>query len=177
LTDTVTAPPPVRAPERGRRSAAPDAPSPGAALRTAAVAVAGLLALVVLGRCFHATLLTPPLAASAVIIAQAPGSPPAQPRSVFGGHLLSALLGFLAVAVLGVAPWTAALAGGCSLAVMALTRTVHAPAAATAALIVAQHPAPPRTAGWLMAGCAVLVLTGAAAALLSPGGRYPRYWW
>lgn len=178
MTDTVTAPPPARAPERERRrSGAPQAPGPGTALGGAAVAVAGLLALVLLGRSFHAALLSPPLAASAVIIAQAPGSPPAQPRSVFGGHLLSALLGFLAVAVLGAAPWTAALAGGCSLAVMALTRTVHAPAAATAALIVAQHPAVPRTAGWLMAGCAVLVLTGAAAALLSPGGRYPRYWW
>jgi CBS-domain-containing membrane protein len=137
----------------------------------------GLIALVAAGKLLHSTFLTPPLAATAVIIAGAPATPPAQPRSVLGGHLLSALLGICIVPLLGVSQWTIALAGGVSLSVMALARAVHAPAAATAALIVAQHPSVPRTLTSLVVGCCLLILIGCAAGLLVRHARYPRYWW
>lgn len=179
MTDIATAPPAQTAAAPGKwwRGKAPAAPSPGATLRSTVVGVAGLLALVAIGKLFHSTLLTPPLAATAVIIAGAPASAPAAPRSVLGGHLLSAALGFLVAAGLGSSPWTAGLAGGLSLGVMALTRTVHAPAAATAALIVAQHPAVLRTLDPLAVGCALLIAIGWIAGRLFRAARYPGYWW
>ena len=172
MTDLATAPP-----RQTPRATAPPAPSPRATLQSSVVAVAGLIVLVAAGKLLHSTFLTPPLAATAVIIAGAPATPPAQPRSVLGGHLLSALLGFSIVPVLGVSQWTIALAGGISLAVMAFARAVHAPAAATAALIVAQHPAVPRTLASLVVGCLLLILIGYAVGLMIRHARYPRYWW
>ena len=177
-TDPAPTPQPPTPPAANwRRGKAPAAPPPRAILQSTVVAVASLLALVAVGKLTHSTLLTPPLAATAAILAGAPTTPPAQPRSVFGGHLLSALLGILVVAALGSSPWTIALAGGLSLPLMACARAVHAPAAATAALIVAQHPPILRTTGSLLAGCALLVLIACVTGLIVRAARYPRYWW
>jgi CBS-domain-containing membrane protein len=159
------------------RSKAPGVPDFRTLLRFTVVAVAGLLTLVVVGEAFHTVLLTPPLAATAVIIAGAPSTPPAQPRSVLAGHICAAVLGLVAVVLFGSSPWTAAVAGGLSLGVMALLRAVHAPAAATAALIVAQHPAVLRTMGSFVAGSVLLILIGIVAARLFREARYPDYWW
>src|SRR5260221_288613 len=73
------------------RSRAPAVPSRRALLQSTVVGVVGLVAVVAVGKAFHSVLLTPPLAATAVIIAGARTAPPAQPRSVVGGHLFSAL--------------------------------------------------------------------------------------
>ena len=177
MTDTVTRPPAARTTAKWWHSQAPAGPSRRALLQSTIVALAGLSALVAVGDTLHLALLAPPLAATAVIIAGAPASPPAQPRSVLAGHLLSAVIGLAAVALLGVSPWTAAIAGGLSLTAMSLARAVHAPAAATAALIVAEHPAVLRTLELFAAGSVVLILIGCLAASLSRSSRYPAYWW
>jgi CBS-domain-containing membrane protein len=177
MTDTVTRPQAAQTAAKRWQSKAPAAPDLRTLLQSTVVALAGLFALVAVGKAVDLVLLAPPLAATAVIIAGAPASPPAQPRSVLAGHLLSAALGLLAVAALGVSPWTAAIAGGLSLTVMALVKAVHAPAAATAALIVAQHPPVVRTLELFVLGSVVLILIGALAAPLFRSPRYPAYWW
>lgn len=177
MSDTLTAPPAAQKAAGSWRGGAPPAPGARAVLQSTAVAVVGLLSLVAAGKATGFVLLTPPLAATAVIIAGVPAAPPAQPRSVLVGHVSSAALGLLVVAGFGASPWTIAIAGALSLTVMTLARAVHAPAAATAALAVAQHPAVLRTLGSLIAGCALLILTGYVAGALPRNQRYPRYWW
>lgn len=177
MTDTATTPPATRPAKNRWRSKAPAAPGLRAILQSTFVGVASLVALVAVGKAFHFVLLAPPLAATAVIIAGVPTSSPAQPRSVLGGHLSSAIVGLSAVAALGASPWTMAIAGGLSLTVMAVARAVHAPAAATAAIIAAQHPPVLRTLDLLMAGSALLIAIGCAAGLLFRDSHYPEYWW
>ena len=93
------------------------------------------------------------------------------------GQLGSGVLGVLTGAVLGHSLWAAALAGGLSVAVMGLLRAVHAPAAATAALAVVQHPAAAHFLALLAAGSVVLVVIGLLASRIGAIGKYPAYWW
>ncbi|WP_370412818.1 HPP family protein [Streptomyces fradiae] len=136
-----------------RPASAPPRPRPRVLLASTAISVTALLLLVAVGTVLHQPLLIPPLAASMALVAGAPDLPLAQPRSVVGGQLLSALTGFAVLALAGPGLWSAALAGGLALGVMAAARTPHSPAAATAVIVALQHPpvldlpGPPRPRG------------------------------
>ncbi|MEV7614250.1 HPP family protein [Streptomyces sp. NPDC089799] len=157
---------------------APAPPAPAAALHNMSAATAVLLALVGIGTLIHEPVLIPPLAASAALVHSVPGLPLAQPRSLVAGHLLCAGLGYAALHLLGSSPWTAALAAGVSLAVMALARTPHSPAAATTVVVVLQSPAPARFLPLLAGSTLLLVLAGwAASRARRTAPRYPVYWW
>jgi CBS-domain-containing membrane protein len=65
-----------------------------------------------------------------------PQAEPAQPRALIGGHLISSLVGLLAVKLLGPAPWVAALAVGLAMIAMHLTGTFHPPAGIDPLVIV-----------------------------------------
>ncbi|MFF9840420.1 HPP family protein [Streptomyces sp. NPDC013740] len=156
-------------------AAAPARPRPRVLLASTAVSVTALLLLVALGTLLHEPLLIPPLAASMALVAGAPDLPLAQPRSVVGGQLLSALTGFAVLALTGPGPWGAALAGGLALGVMAAARTPHSPAAATAVIVTLQNPPFWTFLALLALAAAVLVATGLAGARLA-GRRYPAYW-
>jgi CBS-domain-containing membrane protein len=69
-----------------------------------------------------------PFATSIVLVLGSPQAEPAQPRALIGGHLVSTVIGVLAVKLLGPAPWVAALAVGLAMVAMHLTGTFHPPA-------------------------------------------------
>jgi CBS-domain-containing membrane protein len=74
---------------------------------------------------------------SAVIIFGSSKSQQAQPRSLIGGHLLSALVGVLAYQIFQNQPWLAASIGtATAITVMQLTKTLHPPGGATALIAV-----------------------------------------
>lgn len=165
-----TAPPAVAPP-----AAAPPRPRPRVLLASTAISVTALLLLVAVGAALHQPLLIPPLAASMALVAGAPDLPLAQPRSVVGGQLLSALTGFAVLTLAGPGPWSAALAGGLALGVMAAARTPHSPAAATAVIVALQHPPFWPFLALLTLATLLLVATGLAGARVT-GRRYPAYW-
>ncbi len=69
-----------------------------------------------------------PFATSIVLVLGSPRAEPAQPRALIGGHLLSTIVGLLAVKLFGPAPWVAAVAVGIAMVAMHLTGTFHPPA-------------------------------------------------
>lgn len=117
-----------------------------------------------------------PFGASCVLAFGLPDSPLAQPRSIIGGHVITALVGLLALQFIGDIWWSEALAVGLSLAAMQQTRTVHAPAGANPLLVMATHPG----FGFLLTPVLVgaLVIVGVAFCVnnIRERGSYPRYW-
>lgn len=158
-------------------SKAPPRPAVAVVAVATAASVVALLLLAATGELLDQVVLVPPLAASAALVYGAPALPLAQPRSVIGGQLLSALTGFAVLAVAGSSVWAAAVAGGLALGVMALARTPHSPAAATAVIVVAAEPGMWLFLGLLALATVVLVLVGLLAGRTGVGPRYPSYWW
>jgi CBS-domain-containing membrane protein len=78
-----------------------------------------------------------PFATSIVLVISQPGAVPAQPRALIGGHLISALVGLLVLALTGPGPLAAALAVGIAVLAMVLTGTLHPPAGINPLLVVA----------------------------------------
>ncbi|WP_308377938.1 HPP family protein [Streptomyces sp. ISL-98] len=142
-----------------------------------AAAVIGLVALVTVGKATGQVLLIPPLAASAALVYGAPALPLAQPRSVVGGQLLSAITGFVVLAVAGSSVWSAAVAGGLALGVMMIARTPHSPAAATAVIVAATAPDALVFLPLLALASVILVAVGVAAGRVKAQAAYPAYWW
>ncbi|MCP9945763.1 HPP family protein [Streptomyces somaliensis] len=136
-----------------------------------------LVLLAAIGVLIDQAVLIPPLAASAALVFAAPALPLAQPRSVIGGQLVSAVVGFVVLAVGGSSVWTAAIAGGLAIGAMALARTPHSPAAATAVIVVLGKPSPVGFLLLLALATLVLVGTGIAAGRSGRTARYPTYWW
>ena len=66
-------------------------------------------------------------------------TPAAQPRAVFGGHLLSSLIGIICVQVFGDATWVSVTAVVLTICVLLLTRTVHPPAGANPLIMIQSH--------------------------------------
>ena len=80
-----------------------------------------------------------PFATSIVVVMGSPEAPPAQPRALIGGHLISTLIGLLIVKAVGPGPWVAALAVGLSIVAMHLTRTFHPPAGIDPLIVVVNN--------------------------------------
>ncbi|MES0488365.1 MAG: HPP family protein [Leptospirales bacterium] len=75
--------------------------------------------------------------ATAVLIYGAIRSPLAQPRNVFGGHIVSAIAGVVSWQLFSQTPWfAAAFAVATAIAFMHVTRTLHPPGGATALIAV-----------------------------------------
>lgn len=71
--------------------------------------------------------------ATAVLIYGVPESPLAQPRNVFGGHVISAIMGVTMYLLFNQIPWLASsLAVSFAILAMQLTKTIHPPGGATA---------------------------------------------
>ncbi|MFI6450818.1 HPP family protein [Streptosporangium amethystogenes] len=162
---------------RGLRSRAPARPKTAAIAVFTAGATIALVTLVAFGTVLDQVWLMPPLVASAALVFGAPTLPLAQPRSVIGGQFLAALTGFAVLAVAGSSVWAAAVAGGLALGVTALTRTPHSPAAATAAVVVAQQQPLVPFLPILVAATVVLVVVGMIVGRSGVTPRYPTYWW
>ena len=156
---------------------------PADAVRGGLGALLGLLFAGLLGRLavggddwLH-PLLVAPIGASAVLVFAVPASPLAQPRSVLGGNIVSALVG-VTVALLIPAPVIAApLAVGLAIATMMLLGCLHPPGGAVALICVIGGPKVAE-AGYLFAlnpvalDSGLLVLAGMAWGRLT-GHAYP----
>lgn len=79
-----------------------------------------------------ALLIVPSLGASAVLIFAVPHSPLTQPWAVFGGHVLSAVVGVTCYRFVPAPMLAAALAVGLAIGGMHLARCIHPPGGATA---------------------------------------------
>jgi CBS domain-containing membrane protein len=134
----------------------------GAAL---GLVVTSIVTTIALGPDPLAVLLVAPMGASAVLIFAVPASPLAQPWSVVGGNMVSALVG-VAVAHLVQPPELAAgLAVGSAMLAMSLFRCLHPPGGAAALMAVIGGPAV-EAAGWMFP----IVPVGLNAAILAMAG-------
>ena len=78
--------------------------------------------------------------ATCVLVFGFPDVPFSQPRNIVGGHVLSSFMGLLAVEVLGIHWWTAAIAVAAAIAGMMVTRTVHPPAGSNPVIVYLLNP-------------------------------------
>lgn len=100
----------------------------------------GLVAHAVLGGAGAAVLIAP-MGASAVLLFCLPASPLAQPWSVIGGNVISALVGITCAHWIGDPMVAAPVAGGLAIGVMFLLRCLHPPGGAVALTAVLGGPA------------------------------------
>jgi CBS-domain-containing membrane protein len=117
--------------------------------------------------------------ATAVLLFGIPTSPFAQPRNLFGGHLLSGLIGVACYQWLdGQVALAAPLAVATAVALMQLTRTLHPPGGATALIAVIGSPEV-HALGFaylvpVMVGVAILFVAAVTSLnLFAPERRYP----
>lgn len=96
------------------------------------IAITGLLCGLMLGNGIAHPLLVAPMGASAVLLFAVPASPLAQPWSVFGGNVVSAIVGITIALLVPDLTMAAALAVGCAIAAMSLLRCLHPPGGAVA---------------------------------------------
>ena len=78
-------------------------------------------------------------------------APAAQPRAVFGAHLISSLIGIIAYQLFGDAFWVYVLAVVVTIAVLLIVRCVHPPAGANPLIMIQAH------AGFIHLGITVLL--------------------
>jgi CBS domain-containing membrane protein len=106
-----------------------------------AIALTGLISRVVLGPAATLPVLVAPMGASAVLLFAAPSSPLAQPWSIFGGNVVSALVGIACAKLIADPMGAAALAVPLAIAAMFALRCLHPPGGAAALTAVIGGPA------------------------------------
>lgn len=77
-----------------------------------------------------------PFATSIVLMTGSPEAAPARPRALVGGHVLSALVGVVALKLAGPEAWVAAVAVGMAMLVMFASDSFHPPAGISPIIIV-----------------------------------------
>lgn len=159
-----------------RDSGAPAAPSLGYSLISLVGSCLTIGLTAWLTQISQASWLIAPFGASCVLVFGLPESPLAQPRSVIGGHVISALVGLLVLALCGNGWWAQALAVGLALFAMQQTRTVHAPAGANPLVVMALQPAWSFLLTPVLSGACVIVVLAWVVNNLRSRGSYPRYW-
>lgn len=104
------------------------------------VGMIGILAMLILADFERISWGIVPFATSIAMVAGAPESPPASTRAIFLGHLLCAIVGFVALYSLGQGHFVSAVAVGISIALMLACNAFHPPAAISSLLIPEIHP-------------------------------------
>lgn len=128
------------------------------------------------------TLLIASFGATSVLVYGAVRSPLAQPRNVFGGHVLSALVGVAAWNILGAWPWlAAAVAVATAIVLMHLTKTLHPPGGATALNAVIGGEAVHTLGFWYVLtpvafGVVLLLCVAVLVNNIPHNRRYPEFW-
>jgi CBS-domain-containing membrane protein len=136
----------------------------------------GIAIMALLASAAHLALVLVPFATSIVLVMGAPEAPQAQPRNIVGGHVISALCGALACAVLGADIWAAAGGVAASIALMHATRTFHPPAGINPVVMVTGN------CGWgfvlspVATGALILVAYAYLYHRLTQPGVWPRRW-
>ncbi len=136
----------------------------------------GVLAIVWVTDFVGHPLLIGSFGASAVLLFGVTESPLSQPRNLIGGHVISAAVAVVLVALLGSNPYTIALAVGLSMLLMHMTHTTHPPGGATA-LIGVQGSA---TASFILvpvlAGALILLVAAMVTNNVVHHRKYPQHW-
>jgi len=149
----------------------------GAACACLGLLVTGLVSRLTLGSMPAAAQLLAPMGASAVLLFAVPASPLAQPWSIVGGNLISALIGITCWKLVPDPVLASALAVGLAIAAMFKLRCLHPPSGAVALTAVLGAPAIHDLGyGFLVAplGLNTLLLVGMAlVANNATGHRYP----
>jgi CBS domain-containing membrane protein len=96
------------------------------------ICITGLLSQLVIGTDQLTPWLVAPMGASAVLLFAVPASPLAQPWSMFGGNVLSALVGVVCAKYIGYPVAAAGIAVGAAIGVMFALRCTHPPGGAIA---------------------------------------------
>ncbi len=118
-----------------------------------------------------------PFGASAVLLYGPASAPFSQPRSLLGGHVLSALVGVITFLVLGASFISVALAVALAVVLMKLTKTVHPPAGATALLgVTVSGGSFMWVLGPVLIGAVILLVVALIINNLDKNIRYPDYW-
>src|SRR5574343_771786 len=149
-------------------------------------AIGGLLGVLIVWQCCHlllgpaaTPLIVPSLGASAVLVFAVPHSPLTQPWAVFGGHVISAVVGVTCQLCIPHPGLAAACAVGGAILAMHLARCIHPPGGATALAAViggsSIHALGYRYALTPIALTALLLLAlGVAYNYVFPWRRYPQ---
>ncbi|QWD90191.1 HPP family protein [Polynucleobacter sp. MWH-Braz-FAM2G] len=141
-------------------------------------------AMVALGLALLATkpptspLLLASLGGSTIFLFGLTSAPAAQPRALFGGHLISALIGIICYQLFGDALWVCLLAEVITLAALLLTQTVHPPAGANPLIMIQAHASFGHLAVVVLVGVTILAVVAALWSRLTPGKtlHYPAKW-
>jgi CBS domain-containing membrane protein len=141
------------------------------------ILTAGLVGRAALGTTGDLPWLVAPMGASAVLVYAVPGSPLAQPWSVVGGNVSSALVGLAAAWAISWPPLAAAVGVGAAIAVMITLRCLHPPGGAcalTAALAPAAITSHGLTFAFWPVGLGSVLLVAVGVAFHAATGRsYP----
>jgi CBS domain-containing membrane protein len=141
------------------------------------ILITGTVAKIASGNLEGLSLLIAPMGASAVLLFTLPASPLAQPWSILGGNVASALVGVTCAHWIADPLIAASLAGAGSIAVMLLLRCLHPPGGAVALTAVLGGPsilaAGYGFAFWTVGVNSLLLLCAALAFNNLTGRRYP----
>jgi len=123
-----------------------------------------------------------PFATSIVLVMGSPAAEAAQPRPLIGGHIVSSLVGLLAVKLFGPEPWIAAIAVGLAMIAMHLTGTFHPPAGIDPLVIVVNNMPwsflfAPVAVGGLMLALFAFIWHNIVARGPNKGDVWPLRWW
>lgn len=123
-------------------------------------------------------LLLASLGGSTIFLFGLTSAPAAQPRALFGGHLLSALIGIACFQLFGDDLWVYIFAEAITLAVLLLTQTVHPPAGANPLIMIQAHAGFGHLVEIVLLGVAILAVIAAIWSRLTPGKslHYPVKW-
>ena len=104
-------------------------------------------------------------------------APAAQPRAVFGAHLISSLIGILSFQLFGDAFWVYVTALIITIAVLLLVRCVHPPAGANPLIMIQAHASFIHLGITVMTGVTIIFATAFIWSRLGIGSRkYPVSW-
>lgn len=139
-------------------------------------ATLGILAICEVTTLVGHPLLIGSFGASAVLLFGATDSPLAQPRNLVGGHLVSATVAVLVVALFGSSPLTMAIGVGLAIFVMNMTHTTHPPGGATALIGVQGAVGPSFILMPVLAGALILLATAIFTNNVVYHRSYPKHW-
>ncbi len=136
----------------------------------------GILAICKITTLVGHPLLIGSFGASAVLLFGANDSPLAQPRNLVGGHLLSAVVAVVVVALFGSTPLTMAIGVGLAIFVMNMTHTTHPPGGATALIGVQGAVGPGFILLPVLAGALILLAVAIFTNNVVYHRSYPKHW-
>ena len=104
-------------------------------------------------------------------------APAAQPRAVFGAHLISSLIGVIAFQIFGDAFWVNVLAVVVTIGALLLARCVHPPAGANPLIMIQAHATFIHLGLTVLVGVTILFIVAVVWSRLGTGGKkYPVSW-